>query len=71
MPKKIALLIGVSESNDNIFLHSAAANNVAAIQRVLQDPNLGAFDQVESLNQSKSRNNAKGDSKCICRMWCK
>lgn len=49
MPKKIALLIGVSESNDNIFLHSAAANNVAAIQRVLQDPNLGAFDQVESL----------------------
>lgn len=49
MPKKIALLIGVTESKDHIFLHSATANNMAAMQRVLQDPNLGAFDQVESL----------------------
>lgn len=49
MPKKIALLIGVNESKDNIFLHSTAANNVAAMQRVLQDQNLGSFDQVESL----------------------
>jgi hypothetical protein len=49
MPKKIALLIGVTENKDYNFLHSAAANNMAAMQRVLQDPNLGAFERVESL----------------------
>jgi hypothetical protein len=49
MPKKVALLIGVSECGSLIPLHSEAANNVVAMQRVLQDPNLGGFDQVESL----------------------
>ena len=49
MPKKVALLIGVSECGTQIPPHSEAANNVAAMQRVLQDPNLGGFDQVESL----------------------
>lgn len=49
MPKKIALLIGVSECGVRIPPHSEAANNVAAMQRVLQDPNLGDFDEVESL----------------------
>lgn len=49
MPKKIALLIGVSEYGDRIPPHPEAVNNVAAMQRVLQDPNLGAFEQVETL----------------------
>ena len=49
MPKKVALLIGVSECGTQIPPHSHAANNVAAMQRVLQDPNLGGFDRVESL----------------------
>lgn len=49
MPKKVALLIGVSECGTQIPPHSEAANNVAAMQRVLQDPNLGGFDQVETL----------------------
>lgn len=49
MPKKVALLIGMSECGTKIPPHSEAANNVAAMQRVLQDPNLGGFDQVESL----------------------
>ncbi len=49
MPKKVAVLIGVSECGTQIPPHSEAANNVAAMQRVLQDPNLGGFDQVESL----------------------
>ena len=49
MPKKVALLIGVSECGDGIPPHSEASNNVAAMQRILQDPNLGSFDRVESL----------------------
>jgi uncharacterized caspase-like protein len=49
MPKKVALLIGVSENQVQIAPHSEAVNNVAAMQRVLQDPNFGGFDQVESL----------------------
>lgn len=49
MPKKVALLIGVSENQVQITPHSEAVNNVAAMQRVLQDPNFGGFDQVESL----------------------
>jgi hypothetical protein len=49
MPKKVALLIGVSECGVHIPRHSQAANNVAAMQRVLQDPNLGGFDRVETL----------------------
>ena len=49
MPKKIALLIGVSECGTHLLRHAEAANNVGAMQRVLQDPNLGGFDQVEAL----------------------
>ena len=49
MPKKVALLIGVNECGTQIPPHLQAANNVAAMQRVLQDPNLGGFDLVESL----------------------
>ena len=49
MPKKIALLIGVSECGTHLLRHSEAPNSVAAMQGVLQDPSLGAFDQVEAL----------------------
>lgn len=49
MPKKVALLIGVSESQGQISPHLEAVNNVAAMQKVLQDPNFGSFDQIESL----------------------
>lgn len=49
MPKKVALLIGVSECGDLMSSHLEATDNVAAMRRVLQDPNLGSFDRVESL----------------------
>ncbi|WP_414544409.1 caspase, EACC1-associated type [Nostoc sp. CCY0012] len=46
---KIALLIGVSEYGEGIPPLSSALNDVEAMQRVLQDPNLGGFEQVERL----------------------
>ncbi len=47
--KKIALLIGVSKYGEDIPPLSAPPNDVAAMQRVLQDPNLGGFERVEPL----------------------
>ena len=49
MPKKIALLIGVSEYGEGIPPLSSALNDVEAMQRVLLNPSLGGFDQVERL----------------------
>jgi hypothetical protein len=49
MPKKIALLIGVSEYGEGIPPLSSAINDVEAMQRVLLNPSLGGFDQVEPL----------------------
>ena len=49
MAKKIALLIGVSEYGEGIPPLSSALNDVEAIQRVLQNPSLGGFEQVERL----------------------
>ncbi|MBW4479585.1 MAG: GUN4 domain-containing protein [Tolypothrix brevis GSE-NOS-MK-07-07A] len=49
MPKKIALLIGVSKYGEGIPPLSSALNDVEAMQRVLQNPSLGDFDQVEPL----------------------
>ncbi|MDB9316507.1 caspase, EACC1-associated type [Nodularia spumigena] len=46
---KIALLIGVSEYGKDIPALSSPLNDVEAMQRVLQDPNLGGFEQVERL----------------------
>jgi hypothetical protein len=46
---KIALLIGVSEYGEGIPPLSAPLNDVEAMQRVLQDPSLGGFEQVERL----------------------
>ncbi|MBW4446055.1 MAG: GUN4 domain-containing protein [Spirirestis rafaelensis WJT71-NPBG6] len=49
MPKKIALLIGVSEYGEGIPALSSPLNDVEAMQRVLQNPSLGGFEQVEHL----------------------
>ncbi|MEL7079523.1 MAG: tetratricopeptide repeat protein, partial [Cyanobacteria bacterium J06582_2] len=49
MPKKIALLIGVSEYGEGIPSLSAPKNDVAAIKQVLEDSSMGAFDRVEAL----------------------
>lgn len=46
---KIALLIGVSEYGEGIPPLSSALNDVGAMERVLQNPNLGGFEQVERL----------------------
>ncbi|WP_153038554.1 caspase, EACC1-associated type [Nodularia spumigena] len=48
MAKK-ALLIGVSEYGEGIPPLSSALNDVEAMQRVLQNPKLGGFEQVKSL----------------------
>ncbi|MBD2279100.1 caspase, EACC1-associated type [Aphanizomenon flos-aquae] len=49
MAKKIALLIGVSEYGAGIPPLLSALNDVQAMERVLQNPNLGNFAQVERL----------------------
>ncbi|MEH2205953.1 MAG: caspase family protein [Nostoc sp.] len=49
MPKKVALLIGVSEYEAGLPLVPTADKDVKAMQRVLQNPLLGSFDQVEAL----------------------
>ncbi|UUO14069.1 caspase, EACC1-associated type [Dolichospermum heterosporum] len=49
MAKKIALLIGVSEYGAGIPSLLSALNDVEAMERVLQNPNLGNFAQVERL----------------------
>ncbi|MCG6136262.1 MAG: GUN4 domain-containing protein [Nostoc sp. LLA-1] len=46
---KIALLIGVSEYGEGIPPLSSALNDVEAMQRILQNPSLGGFEQVERL----------------------
>ena len=49
MSKKVALLIGVSEYGEGIPSLSAPLNDVAAMKRVLENPNMGGFDEVETL----------------------
>ncbi|MBO1064180.1 MULTISPECIES: SUMF1/EgtB/PvdO family nonheme iron enzyme [Nostocales] len=49
MAKKMALLIGVSEYGAGIPPLLSALNDVQAMERVLQNPNLGNFAQVERL----------------------
>ncbi|WGV28481.1 caspase family protein [Halotia branconii] len=46
---KIALLIGVSEYGEGIPPLSSALNDVEAMERVLQNLNMGGFEQVERL----------------------
>ncbi len=49
MTKKIALLIGVSEYEPGLHLLPAAVKDVKAMQRVLQNPKIGGFDEVKIL----------------------
>ena len=49
MAKKMALLIGVSEYGAGIPPLLSALNDVQAMERVLRNPNLGNFAQVERL----------------------
>jgi len=46
---KVALLIGVSDYPAGLDPLPAAVNDVAALVRVLQDPDLGGFDLVKPL----------------------
>lgn len=59
MAKKIALLIGVSEYGAGIPPLLSALNDVAAMERVLKNPNLGNFTQVERLLNPKSEDMRK------------
>jgi len=49
MPKKVALLIGVSQYEAGLPPLLAAPNDVEAMRRVLQDLKIGGFDEVEIL----------------------
>jgi uncharacterized caspase-like protein len=49
MPKKVALLIGVSQYEAGLPPLLAAPNDVEAMRRVLQDPKIGGFDEVNPL----------------------
>ncbi|XHX79070.1 MAG: caspase family protein [Stenomitos frigidus ULC029] len=46
---KIALLIGVSEYEPGLDLLPAAVKDIAAMQRVLLDPEMGGFDEAKPL----------------------
>ncbi len=52
MTKKIALLIGVSEYESGLNPLQAAVKDVKAMQRVLQNPKIGGFDEVKILLNS-------------------
>ena len=49
MPKKVALLIGVSQYGEGLPPLSAAPQDVAALKHVLENPNMAGFDQVETV----------------------
>ncbi|MFM7573267.1 MAG: hypothetical protein ACKO4S_09075 [Snowella sp.] len=46
---KVALLIGVSEYPSGLNPLPAAVKDIAALGKVLEDPELGNFDSVEIL----------------------
>lgn len=46
---KVALLIGVSEYREGLKPLPAAARDVTAMQEVLQNPEMGGFDEVKTL----------------------
>ena len=48
MAKKVALLIGVSEYGEGIPSLSAPINDVTAMKRVLENPDMGGFDEIET-----------------------
>lgn len=50
---KVALLIGVSEYEPGLNPLPAAVKDIEALRRVLQDPEMGGFDQVKMLANPK------------------
>lgn len=46
---KFALLIGVGKYEDGLAPLPAAPNDVAALKEVLQNPNMGGFDEVKTI----------------------
>jgi uncharacterized caspase-like protein len=53
---KVALLIGVSEYREGLKLLPAALKDVEAMQEMLQNPEMGGFDEVKPLiNPNRSR----------------
>jgi len=56
MPRRLALLIGVSEYSSDLPTLLAAINDVKAVKCILENPQLGYFDKVDSLiNPNPSR----------------
>jgi len=51
---KVALLIGVSEYEPGLNPLPAAVKDIEALRRVLQDPEMGGFDQVKTLANPES-----------------
>lgn len=49
MPRKVALLIGVSRYDEGLEPLSATPNDVRTFQRVLENPQMAGFDQVQTL----------------------
>lgn len=56
MTKKIALLIGVSDYEPGLNHLPAAVKDVKAMQRVLQNPEIGGFDEVKILTNPDTHN---------------
>ncbi len=56
---KFALLIGVSEYAEGLPPLPAATKDVVAMQRILADPNLGGFDEVQVLPPPTSQQMAE------------
>ncbi|WP_293129037.1 Hsp70 family protein [Microcoleus sp. bin38.metabat.b11b12b14.051] len=51
---KVALLIGVSQYEPGLNLLPAAVKDIEALRRVLQDPEMGGFDEVKTLANPQS-----------------
>jgi Caspase domain/TIR domain len=49
LAKRVALLIGVSEYGEGLSTLLTPQNDILAMQRVLQNPDIGGFDEVEVL----------------------
>ena len=54
--KKVALLIGVSEYEPGLNPLPAAVNDVSALEKVLSDAEIGAFDEVKVLTNPDRQN---------------
>jgi hypothetical protein len=60
---RIALLIGVSEYGENLSMLPCATRDVTALQELLEDPNIGNFDDVKALLNPDTQEMAKAIEK--------